>query len=236
MMTVMIRGCLAAACVTALVGNLTAQPPNRPGPGGFGGRMQASGANKLMMLRSPEVQEEIALTAEQKEQLIDWSESFREKMQEKTKDIPRQDFRKRMEIIAELSKEGEKELSQMLKPEQLKRLEQISVQSQGNRALQNPEIQEKLGITAEQKEKLREISSESGKAMRELFGGGRPDPQKFQEIREKMQALQKKIGEQMQNVLTSEQKAKWKELTGEPFDTSKLFQGRPRPARPNNND
>jgi len=234
----MVRGCLTIFTVSILLSQLPAQQPNPPRFfGGFAGRTPAGGMNKMMLLRNSAIQEEIALTAEQKEQLIDWNESFQEKLQAKTKDIPREDFRKRMEIFTELSKEGDKELSKLLKPEQLKRLEQIAVQAQGNFALQNPEIQEKLGITEEQKEKFKEITAESGKAMRELFGGGRPDPEKFQEIREKMQAMQKKVGEQMQEVLTSEQKAKWKELIGEPFDTSKLFQGRPpRQPRPNNNN
>lgn len=231
-----IRMMAAFAAVMGLVAYAEAQPrpgEGRPGggrgPGGFGG----GGGGVVSLITNTEVQSDIKLTDEQKDKLAAWYEKHQDKVEEKTKGLgrEREDFRKRFEIMAELNKEAEKEIEGVLKPEQLKRVKQISLQMQGSRALTTEQVQKDLGITEEQKEKFQKIGEESREAFRSTFQQGRPD---F----EKMQAMQKEIGEKYQGVLTSEQKTKWKEMTGEPFDTSKLRPqfGGGQPRRRNNDN
>lgn len=205
----------ALAVAIVFTGTADAQPgQGRQGGnrGGFGG----PGGGIMSLITNGDVQKEIKLSDDQKDKLAAWYESHQDKIQAKTKDIPRNDFRKRLELMAELGKEAEKDVEKFLKPEQMKRLKQIGLQLQGNRALSSDTVQKQLGITDEQKEKFNKISEENREAFRKSFQQGqRPD---F----EKMREMQKASEEKYQGILTSEQKAKWKELVGEPFDTSKL--------------
>lgn len=220
----------AIGAVVGLVGTVEAQPgQGRQGGnrGGFGG----GGGGIATLITNPEVQKDIKLGDDQKDKLASWYESFQDKLQAKTKDLPRNDFRKRFELMAELGKEAEKDIEKILKPEQVKRIKQIGLQVQGNRALTSETVQKQLGITEEQKSKFEKLGEESREAFRKNFQQGqRPD---F----EKMRELQKQSEEKYQGILTSEQKAKWKELVGEPFDTSKLRpQRRPGGDRQRNNN
>ncbi|MCZ2342779.1 MAG: hypothetical protein LC104_13465 [Bacteroidales bacterium] len=202
----------ALVVAIAFAGSADAQPGQGRQGGSFGGR----GGGIMMLITNAEVQKDINLTDDQKDKLASWYESHQDKIAAKTKDIPRNDFRKRMELMAELGKEAEKDVEKFLKPEQVQRIKQIGLQLQGNRALSSETVQKQLGVTEEQKEKFNKISEESREAFRKSFQQGqRPD---F----EKMRELQKANEEKYQGILTSDQKAKWKELVGEPFDTSKL--------------
>jgi Spy/CpxP family protein refolding chaperone len=86
-----------------------------------------------------------------------------------------------------------------------------------------------LGLTGEQKEKIRSLQA---KAREER--GGRQGGDRGEEGRKKREEARKGLNEQLLNVLTAEQKAKMKELTGEPF-TGEIrwpqFGGRNRPGR-----
>src|SRR5262249_45285188 len=101
------------------------------------------------------------------------------------------------------------------KPEQLKRLNQIMWQRSGiARAINNSEVQTALKLDDKQKEKIKTIEDENQKATRELFqgGGGRGNAN-----REKMQELRKKAEEDINAVLTDDQKKAYKDLLGEEF-------------------
>ena len=86
-----------------------------------------------------------------------------------------------------------------------------------------------LGLTDEQKEKVRSLQA---KAREER--GGRQGGDRSEEGRKKREEARKALYEQLMNVLTAEQKAKMKELAGEPF-TGEIrrpqFGGRNRPGR-----
>lgn len=229
------RWLAALVAAIGLVSFADAQQPGggRPG-GGFGGRGGPGGGGMMRLIVNPAVQDEIKLTDDQKDKLATWYEGFNEKIEEKSKGIERnrENFAKLMAIRTEVSENAEKELKDVLKPDQIKRIKQIEFQMMGTRALQNEDVQKELGITDEQKEKFTKIGEESREAFRDVFSGGRPD-------REKMQEMMAKQGEKYQEVLTSSQKTKWKEMTGEAFDVSKLQQGGPgggRQRRPNNDD
>jgi Spy/CpxP family protein refolding chaperone len=89
-------------------------------------------------------------------------------------------------------------------------------------APQMPRVQEALKLTDEQKSKFGAIQDEQREAMQGLFQGGGGDRQAaFQ----KMTELRTKGNEKAMAVLTSEQKATWKDLTGEPFEVR--FEGGP---------
>jgi Spy/CpxP family protein refolding chaperone len=215
--------------------------------GGFGGGMFGG---PLALLRSKSVQSDLNMTEEQVSKLKDVAGSMREKMQEKFKDIPRDQFREKIgEVMAEVNKETYKEIGTVLKPEQVKRLKQIEVQAAGARAFTMPDVQSALKLTADQKDKIKDVEQAAGKEMRDLrdeyglgFGRGgkgggkgkrtRPDAEKMKEYQKKAEAISKDTTSKVMATLTDEQKKEWQTLTGKPFDVAKMqaetrqFQGR----------
>jgi Spy/CpxP family protein refolding chaperone len=190
---------LALVALAGLVSGLQAQEqPQRQ-----------AGAMRLGLLTQKSVQEELKLSDDQARKVEDYAAKQRKSFQG-LRDLSQEE---RREKLAQIAKENEQLLKDTLKPEQAKRLREISLQLAGPAALHDPEVAKALNLTGEQKEKLRGIEEEARRERRELFqaGGDR------EERRKKAEELRKANREKVMNLLTPEQKEKWKELTGEPF-------------------
>jgi Spy/CpxP family protein refolding chaperone len=180
------------------------------GGGGFGG----FGGGLVFLADQKSVREELKMTEEQVKKVEEFREKARgEGFRGGRGGFNPEEFQKRME---ERTKAETKALAEILKPEQLKRLKQISWQREGTRALGNEEVAEALKLSTEQKDKIKTIREDSMKEMRELFGGGGRGGNR-EEARKKFEDLRKATDEKIHAVLTAEQKTKLKELTGEPF-------------------
>ena len=139
------------------------------------------------------------------------------------KDVPEDKLEAKMREAFKEELEGPtKEVEKILKPEQMTRLKQIARQQGGPAAYLHAENAKDLSLTDDQKKKLKDITDELQKDMMALFQGGFSA-----ETREKMTMLNKEASEKAGEVLTAEQKTKWKELTGEPF-TVPFGGGRPK--------
>ena len=115
--------------------------------------------------------------------------------------------------MEEMAREGERAAAKIIDRDQMKRLKEIKLQVQGVRAFNDPDIAKALDLTDEEKTKIKAIEDEGRTAMRGLFQPG-GDPQA---MRQKIEEFRKSQLEKVTAVLTADQKAKWKELTGEPF-------------------
>jgi len=125
-----------------------------------------------------------------------------------------------------------------LTADQQKRLSQLENQQLGSNAFGNARVAKALGLSEEQTAKIKELSDEMAKErteiQREAFGGGAGggrggfDREKFAEMQKKVKNLTDDTAEKVQKTFSAEQKSKWKEMTGEPFDLTKLSQ---RPMR-----
>jgi Spy/CpxP family protein refolding chaperone len=198
---------------------LMAAPAWAQGQGrGFGGGM-GGGA---MLLSNKSVQKELKVSDEQAEKLNTLATETMAKNRERLQGLQGEERQSKMrEARAEL----DKSLDGLLKPEQVKRFKQIEIQVGGFMAFNQPRVQEALKLTDDQKEKVRAIGEE--------IQGAMPSREDFQSDREtamkKMAEVQKGAKEKATALLTEDQKASWKELTGEPFD----YKPEP-PRRPNN--
>jgi hypothetical protein len=173
--------------------------------GGFAGGF---GGGTLFLLNQKSVQDELKLSDEQVKKAKELSDKQRESFGG-LRDLGQEERRAK---IQEQAKATEKAVSELLKPEQLKRVKQISLQQQGARALSNPEVATALSLSDEQKDKIRSIQQEA-RTGRGQGGGGRPSEEELK----KREEARKATNEKVLNVLTAEQKTKWKEMTGEPF-------------------
>jgi hypothetical protein len=191
---------------------MVAAPAMAQGGRGFGG----GGA---MLLSNKSVQEEIKASSEQVEKLNALGEKLSAKQREegqKIRDLS-EDERpaKQRELMQTMMTEVKTGLGEILKPEQVKRFEQIQLQQAGTMAFGQPKVQEALKLTDEQKTKIADLNKEYQPKFSEARQG-------FQNDREaamkKMGELRKEQSDKAMAVLTDSQKTSWKELTGAPFE------------------
>jgi hypothetical protein len=110
------------------------------------------------------------------------------------------------------------EVVKLLTPDQLTRLKQLFIQFNGGNAIANPIIEKDLGVTDDQKAKIKQVQADSGKKMMDLFSsGGSPE-----DNMKAMQKLQEDQKGDLEKVLTDDQKAKFKTMQGDKFEFKKF--------------
>lgn len=180
---------------------LAASPIIAQGPGGFR-------PSPLMLLGQKSVQEELKLTPDQIQKVEAAGAKQRESFQG-FRDLSEEERTKRFQ---EMTKENEKFVAENLKPDQAKRLNQISLQRQGAGSLADEKVAKELNLTDDQKVKIKDILEDSRNQIQELFQGGFNE-----EARTKSQEIRNAATAKALALLTADQKTKWKEMTGEPF-------------------
>ena len=220
---------LLSFCYSALA-QAAEEGPRRP-RGGFpmGGPGMMGGSSAQMwgfLLRAEQVQKELELVDDQKAKIKEIGEKAMAKMREgfgdpeamrKLSDEERKtrftEMRKKMLAQAE---ETKKEIEEVLLPYQIERLKQIALQVRGVAALEEKEVQEAIGVSSEQLDKMksiREAAMEKGRSLMESLRDATD-----QERRAKFQEFGKRIQEEVMGVLTSEQKEKFEKKKGPKFE------------------
>lgn len=199
-----------------------AQPGGRGGDRGGFGRMFNS---PLMLLRNERVQEELELVDDQIEELNELQQEIMEKVRDMfrdMRDLDQDERADRMRKIGEYMEDIQKDVDSILLPHQQQRLRQLAYQTQTRRPGALPitdELAKELNISDEQMEKLREAAEKAN-----------------EEMRKEMEKLRQKTIEKVLSVLSPEQRAKYKELMGEPFEFGDPRQGFGRGGRDRGNN
>lgn len=211
----MIRRCLIMTCIfVPLTTALNAQPPGHEGFGEFfGGRF---GGRGRLLVDLDEVRKELAVNDQQAELL----DALQEDLKEQRLAIREEDAgprsaddaveRMRFEHLAQqldaFDRRSEALITVVLEPNQATRLEELYLQRDGLRAFERPEVVSKLELSDEQKARLQ--------SLRETFVENRPrrgTPEQQRELREKEQ-------EALRQLLSEEQRKRWEQLLGKPFE------------------
>jgi Spy/CpxP family protein refolding chaperone len=215
---------LAAAASLSFAGKAHAQR----GMGMMGGGQMAG----FRVLTTPEGVTELKLTEDQKSKLQELSdrtmESMREKMQALRDELqgssPEEGREKMQAAMKELADATYKDLKSILDEGQYARYHQINLQAMGVDAFSQKEVQDKLKITDDQKQKIESLGAD----LREELRGLRDEFQNdFQGMMQKSRELRAAALAKVTELLTEDQKGAWKELTGKPF-TMPPFQFRGR--------
>jgi Spy/CpxP family protein refolding chaperone len=223
------RSVLKTLLVLSLAG-LLADPALAQRGQGRGGRGGFGGPDALAL--NPSVQKELNLSEDQIQKIKDVTQSIRDKHKDESdavRNLQGDERReKNQELRKKISDETNQALAGILKPEQSKRLKEITLQQRSAQAFNDPEVQKGLNLTDDQKDKIKTINEDAAKDMRELFpqggrqgaggGGQAPDPSAFKERMTKVAALRKETMDKITSVLTEDQKKTWKEMTGQPFE------------------
>jgi Spy/CpxP family protein refolding chaperone len=194
---------LASAMLVAIVAQAQEAPQGGRQRRPAGGRQGQGMIGPAMLLRIEKVQEDLKLTAEQKEKLQGLARG----------------------------PEAEKQVAEILTPEQTKRLHQIRLQVAGPAALGDPEVVKALEITEEQQAKLREVQQQARASMMGgPQGGGELTPEQRQEMRTKREQARKELQAKLLEVLTPQQREKFEKMLGPKVEID-LMQMRPGGAR-----
>jgi serine/threonine protein kinase len=158
------------------------------------------------LLGQPAVQDDLGLSEEERQRVARLAKERRTASWE-VRRLDSQEARARIDGLAA----QEKALVAGLAPEQARRLKQIALQLRGAHAFGDAEVAGALGLTPEQREQVRAIEEGARRSM-----GGPPRPGGPHPEWPRSDRL-KDVSVDLLAVLTPDQEAKWKELTGEPL-------------------
>ena len=201
-----------------------AQSASAQGGGGGRGFGRMFGVSKARLATLEEVQTELKLSDEQKDQIEDINEQLREDR----RGLFGGGFGQFSEIrtkMDELNSKASAEVDGKLDEDQRKRLQEIAIQVNGPSALNDPSVVDQLGLSDEQKKKLEAVRSENSQARDEAMDNS--GELSREEQREKFRGLADTANEKLLGVLTDEQKTKFEEMKGKAIeiDPSSLFGG-----------
>jgi Spy/CpxP family protein refolding chaperone len=181
-----------------------------------GGRF---GGGPAFLLGNASVQQELKLDASQIEKAKAVADKAREKFtaaRESLQSLEGEErAKKQRELASEVNTETHKAVKEFMKPEQVKRLYQITHQVQGAQAFTDEHVQKHLKLTDAQKSDIEGIVTASGQEMRKVFQENQGDREAIQS---KMTELRKETLAKVESKLTDEQKASYKEMLGAPFE------------------
>jgi len=210
-MRTMVRNMVGLGLVALLASPALAQGQGR---GGFG-----MGGGLAGLIGNTSVQKELKLDEKQTEKAKEYAASAREKAAENREKLQGLEGEERRTKQQELTKESNeaalKAFGDFLKPEQIARLKQVSLQVRGAQSFSDPEVSKKLNLTDSQKTDIQAIVTESGSQMREIFGTLQDDREAGLK---KLAELRKKTLTDVEAKLNDEQQKTWKELIGSPFE------------------
>ncbi len=212
--------------------------PGFGGPGGgmFGMGMGGRGVVNLDqiivgLVNREEVQKELALLPDQTDAL----QKVNEKMRGERPDFDfrtaseeeRSAFMTKMQAqMAERTKVAKEQLEELLLPDQFERLEQIAIQVAGVAALVSPSLAEKLGLAKETTDKMTKDVEASAEQGREMMNAAMRD-RDFEGVREKVETMRQELNDKLIAHLSDDQKAKYEELKGKPFELAAMAPGGP---------
>jgi Spy/CpxP family protein refolding chaperone len=213
---------LVAAILAISTTEVTAQDRGRALAFRTGGE---SPNDPTYLLASKSVQKELALTDSQKasfQKLRDTESSSHPFSGGALIGQSQEDIQKKLEQHAT---ENRSRVFNLLTPQQIARLNEINIQVAGVAALSFVDVAEKLGLTAEQKTKLKTLAGEARRKQDDLNAttNGKPvEASKRPAYKQKLDQITAERKKQAFAVLTDDQQAKFKKLQGKNFDTSTI--------------
>jgi hypothetical protein len=191
------------------------------------------GMRQFRLLERGAVLDDLRLSAGQRERLSEWSRRSAEQRQQAFQGFHKLTPEQRRGRFLEDARGNDAAIRAILTPRQLDRLRQIALQVRWLGAFQDTEVVAALRLSVDQRERIRDIEMGLFFARRPPWGPpgppgpsggpGGPGPGPGPPVDE--QALKAAFARALA-VLTKEQAARWKAMTGEPFEAAgRLFEG-----------
>jgi len=166
------------------------------------------GAVQVILLRHKAVREDLKLTDDETKKIHEFTNAQWKKAVRLEEMSPEE----RDKGYAELTKENERFLDEVLESAQRKRLNQITLHVAGLLWLTKPHVASELKLTDEQKEKARKYQQEARAELEDLLHSA-TTADRHAKLKELRETSKKRIFD----LLTPEQEVTWHELMGPPF-------------------
>jgi len=202
--------------IAALAVSAVAQGGGGGGRGQRGGRGGGNPNSLSSLLNRADVQKDLGITDDQKTKLTEIRTNSRQKMTD-ARTAAGDDRAAQQAAMAKIGEEVGKEQMAVLTPDQQKRLKEIFVQVRGTQAVLNTEIQNDLGLSDDQKAKIKDLQERQTKANAELQAKVRDQSIDQTEAQAERQKNNKVLADEVEKVLSDAQKAKLKDMGGKPF-------------------
>jgi serine/threonine protein kinase len=190
------------------------------------------GAWQLRHLGNPDVLDDLKMTEDQRQKMPELLNRLGVSQRDSFRDFHRISSEERDKRFRLAARANDEAARQILTVKQLARLRQIDLQLQGAHAFSDSEIATALALTDKQREQLRVIEAEAlftgpGGGFGGFGGrpGGGPGGPGGGPGGMKPGNSRKESAEKIQKVLSAEQLARWKEMTGEPFEVRRRDHG-----------
>ncbi len=171
---------------------------------------------RFILITNPLVREHLKLTEDQKKRVDSALESVVQKDGEKITIMIGPDTD---------AEELDKVVKAALDDKQRDRFEQLWLQSNGMLSLSEDKTGKAFSLTDDQKKKLNGIFEDYREKMKDLFMSSSGGGTEISIDHKKMEELKKEVEVKVTEVLTDEQRKKWKDMTGEKFDFEKKKNG-----------
>lgn len=165
--------------------------------------------SKFAMIQNKSIQDDLKLADDQAAKVKELVAKYNQAIKEPLKDQVEQ-FKR----LQQLNQANEKVAEELLKPEQVRRLQQINLQQQGEYIFSSPQVATSLKLSDEQKQLIRDIQLDSSRIQQAIYQQAGTD---FREAQKQTAELRRVVVEIITAILTEEQKKSWKDLVGEPF-------------------
>ena len=170
---------------------------------------------QLLLLRQKSVQKELKLTDDDAKRIMEFTNKESDEYGKALKLAAKE----RTAKFNELEATNKKFLEDNLSAEQRKRLGQITLQVTGLYQLGRPDVVKALNLTEEQQTKFEEMQKEARKALEGILTATERAGKS-----EKLAMLREETNKKILAALTDEQKAKVREIVGEPFKGELVFE------------
>jgi hypothetical protein len=171
-------------------------------------------AGQLNLLSQPPVLDDLGLDEGQRAKVRELSGRVAKQWQESLRAVGRVSAAERGRRSLEQARANEADLEAVLTPEQLRRLHQIGLQADVAGAFREPEVAAVLGLTDEQRDRIRTIEEEE---FLDLLRSLRPDLLPADRDKDLLPEHKPPKNERLLGLLTKEQARKWREMSGAPF-------------------
>jgi serine/threonine protein kinase len=184
------------------------------------------GIGQLDLLKNATVLDDLRVSATQRTGLAELTRQREQQWKKAFETFPSLPQDQRRQRFLQEARSNDRAARALLSARQWTRLRQIALQVRGLGAFQEPDVLAALRLTAEQREQLRGIEEQTrrwpphhGRPGKPPGRGGRKrDEQARRQEMEEQQQAQRAALETFVVTLSPEQRARWQEMTGEPFE------------------
>ncbi|HTQ11887.1 MAG TPA: hypothetical protein VMI31_17635 [Fimbriimonadaceae bacterium] len=189
------------------------------GQGRRGGGRGGFGESEMTLANRADVQKELNITDDQKTKIQALQQQERQNMQGGggNNGGTRPTMEEMQQRMAQMRAQQHKDLATVLNDGQMKRLGELLLQREGINAIAQPDVQTALGLSDDQKAKIKDLQQKEGEARQALVEKMRNQEITQEEFQSDMQKNQDTMKDELTKILTSDQAAKFKTMQGAPF-------------------